>query len=235
MYIEKLNGTIEAQLPSGIILMVSGVGYGIEMPLSSLCDLPPIGSSVSLFTYSYIKEDSIRLFGFLSHKDRTCFEVLIGLNGVGPKVALATLSTLSLNSICNAIIQENAHVFTAVPGVGKRVAEKILVELKPKLKLFSELNGDGSISPDRDSEPLFGSTSQSSRAESQKLDDIQSALSNLGYKDRVIRPILQKLEIYLVEDFQSLIRRALLLISEQGGGSMSSKQSIATEVAKEIF
>ena len=93
MYIEKLTGVFDTLLPTGVIIDVRGVGYGVEIPLSSLCELPKPGNTLSIWTFTHVREDSIRLFGFLRYEDRLCFEILLGLSGVGPKVALAILST----------------------------------------------------------------------------------------------------------------------------------------------
>ena len=133
MYIERLSGKLVASVATGIILDVNGVGYGLEIPLSLMSQLPALGDNMDVWTYSYIKEDCIRLFGFESYQDRYTFEVLIGLNGVGPKVALALLSHLQLQAIHQAVLDQ-AYIFESVPGVGKRLAEKIIVELKSKLK-----------------------------------------------------------------------------------------------------
>ena len=134
VYIERLSGKLVASVATGIIIDVKGVGYGLEIPLSLMSQLPSLNEEMDVWVYSYIKEDAIRLFGFESYQDRYAFEVLIGLNGVGPKVALALLSHLQLQAIHQAVLLDQSYVFESVPGVGKRLAEKIIVELKSKLK-----------------------------------------------------------------------------------------------------
>lgn len=231
MYIEKLTGTYERLLSSGIIIDVSGVGYGLEMPLSSLCELPPLGEKVSIWTYTHVREDSIRLFGFVRFEDRAAFEVMLSLSGVGPKVALAILSTLNLSAIRRAIQHNDPQILVSVPGVGPRLAEKILVELKPKLeklKFSSELGIDGESG--RLSEGDFDHVLAEERFEKKDefevvLGDVKSALENLGFKEKSISPVILSIRNSSPgETFQVVMKEALKLLSE----------STQKEVAKKV-
>src|SRR4051794_40210222 len=99
-FVEKLTGTLAAHLQgSGVIVDVNGVGYGVEMPLSDLCNLGPVGSKVELWTHTYVREDAMKLFGFSTKTHRHCFDVLLGITGIGPKAAMAILSTMDCHTL----------------------------------------------------------------------------------------------------------------------------------------
>ncbi len=217
MYIERLSGTFAATLPTGIILDVSGIGYGIEIPLSTLCQLPRVGSKISLWISTYVREEALRLFGFRTYEDRQTFEVLLSLAGVGPKVALAILSTLTLAAIERAVAKNDTKILESVPGVGARLAEKILVELRPKVSRlqaakqldlqeeFVRLDAEGF-------DPLVshGAASEAPSGREILFEDLNSALENLGYKDKIIQPLLLKLRKQSeFKDLQDLMRQAL--------------------------
>lgn len=235
MLIERLTGTYSETLASGLILDVNGVGYGVETPLSTLCSLPPIGSRVSLWIHTYVREDAMRLFGFLHQEDRIAFDVMLGLSGVGPKVALAILSTLQVSAIREAIQAGRPQILESVPGVGKRLAEKILLELKPKLVKLqsfgaSGLNSAHSLSrlDAKDADPLGldrGLIEGDSRAEA-IFEDVHSALQNLGFKDKVTRPLVTKLRNqYDGGQLQDVMREALKLLSEGSSEKSLSRTS----------
>ncbi|HYX39193.1 MAG TPA: Holliday junction branch migration protein RuvA [Oligoflexus sp.] len=222
MYIERLTGTFFASLPTGIILDVQGVGYGLELPLSTLCQLPKVGQKISLWIYTYVREDAIRFFGFRSYEDRQAFEILLSLSGVGPKVALAILSTLTVNAIDRAVTQDDGKILESVPGVGPRLAEKIIVDLRPKLlklkaaQLLDMRERSGRLDSDDLDGPLPLDHSQSSREhEDMVFSDLESALENLGYKDKTITPLLTKLRKESAHlAFPDLMRQALKQLSQ---------------------
>jgi len=200
MMIEWIKGCCIKVTSTGVIMDVNGIGYGLEMPLTSLCELNESQDQVELWVHTYVREDAIRLFGFTSVDQKSVFSTLIGLNGVGPKVALAILSTLSIDTIRHAVLDQRIDVFEMVPGIGKRSAEKILVELKSKVK---KLQG-ASFSA--------GSDQLTAVHGSEVVDDVRSALENFGFKSKIITPILQS----ILEtdgnsvDFQSMMRQALV-------------------------
>jgi len=217
MYIERLSGTFAATLPTGIILDVSGVGYGIEIPLSTLCQLPRVGSKISLWISTYVREEALRLFGFRTYEDRQTFEVLLSLGGVGPKVALAILSTLTLSAIERAVAKNDIKILESVPGVGARLAEKILVELRPKvsrLQVAKQLDlQEELVRMDAQGfDPLVshGVPGDAPSGREVLFEDLNSALENLGYKDKIIQPLILKLRKHNeFKDLQDLMRQAL--------------------------
>lgn len=222
MYIERLSGTFSATLPTGIILEVNGVGYGVEVPLSTLVKLPPVGTKISLWISTYLREEALRLFGFRSYEDRQTFEVLLSLGGVGPKVALAILSTLTISAIERSVQKNDTKILESVPGVGARLAEKILVELRPKiarLHLAKQLEIDEDLSrlDASDFDPVLLRNDESIGSSREPLfEDLNSALENLGYKDKVIQPLLLKLRKHSeFKDLQDLMRQALKELTQR--------------------
>jgi len=233
MYIERLTGTFFASLPTGIILDVQGIGYGVELPLSTLCQLPKVGQKIALWIYSYVREDAIRLFGFRSYEDRQAFEILLSLSGVGPKVALAILSTLTVKAIERAVSQDDGKILESVPGVGPRLAEKIIVDLRPKmLKLRAaqmlDLREDHTrLDPAAFDGPLpLDHTGNSREQQDMIFEDLQSALENLGYKDKTIVPLLSKLRKDSANlAFPDLMRQALKQLSQGVIGSEQKREA----------
>lgn len=222
MYIERLAGTFLASLPTGVIIDVNGVGYGVEVPLSTLCQLPKVGEIITLWIFTHVKEDAIRLFGFRSFEDRQAFEILLSLNGVGPKVALAILSTLTVSALEKAVAENEGKILETVPGVGGRLAERIILELKPKLmKLKAAHLLDLQQNSRRFEAGNFNSSldldeQKSQEEESQILfADLGSALENLGYKEKAVAPILARIkkENTANLDLQGLMRLALKQLS----------------------
>lgn len=224
--IEKLTGTYVARLPAGIILDVNGVGYGVDMPLSALCDIPPVGNRVGLWVHTHVREDAIKLFGFLNYEDRQAFGVLLTVSGVGPKVALAILSTLSVATLKQAVLQENFALLEAVPGIGHRSAEKIIVELKSKVSKFqlshpATIDGAKRLAGEPFDEFSAGSITSI-------FHDVKSALENLGFKEKEVAATLAKLtsadQATEKLDFSELLRNALLELRKTPVGKNSAAE-----------
>jgi len=222
--IERLTGTLLHVLPGGIIVDVNGVGYGVDMPLTALCQLPEKNSQITVWTYTYVREDALKLFGFLSYDEKYFFQILIGLSGIGPKTALNILSHLSVDAIKGAVIQGQAAVFEMVPGVGGRLSEKILLELKAKLKRLIAA-------------PRVDDKTQTNKAGAEKSldtvwEDLRSALENLGYKDKQIEPLMRKIASQkdaFDMDFSALIKLALKELNALSTLTQASKPSVSSE------
>ncbi|HMG27405.1 MAG TPA: Holliday junction branch migration protein RuvA [Acidimicrobiia bacterium] len=191
--IGSLRGEVLERAAAGEVLVeVGGVGYRALVPLSAVPNLAP-GAPAMLFTHLHLRDDTMMLFGFTTRDERDTFEVLIGANGVGPKLALAILSVHSPGALRRALVDDDLDALTMVPGVGKRTAQRLLVELKSRLDV-PELEY-----ADADS----GATS--SRAE------VRAALSGLGYQSDEVRDVLAQLpDDGPVED---LLRDALKLLA----------------------
>ncbi len=132
--IGHLTGRLVEKHPPEILLDVQGVGYELLLPMTSFYQLPDIGQQTALFTHLVVREDAHLLFGFSQKTDRTLFRELIKTNGVGPKLALAILSAMSVEEFAYAIEREELSKLVKIPGVGKKTAERLLVELKGKFK-----------------------------------------------------------------------------------------------------
>jgi Holliday junction DNA helicase RuvA len=131
--IGRIRGVLVSRRGDAATVDVGGVGYEITMTPRTLAALPGLGEEVVVHTHTHVRDDDMRLFGFETEGDRDLFRILLGASGVGPKVALAMLATLDHDQIVLAIVSEDAEALTATPGVGKRGAQKIVLELAPKL------------------------------------------------------------------------------------------------------
>ena len=190
--IGSLRGTVIERSAAGEVLVeVGGVGYRVNVPAGALAALHP-GNAAFLFTHLHVREDAMVLYGFPSRDERDTFEALIGTTGVGPKLALAMLSVHSPSSLRRALLEDDLAALTLVPGVGKRTAQRLLVELKSRLEVPElDLSDDGG--------------GPAPRAE------VRAALSGLGYGADEVRDVVAQLpEDGSVED---LLREALRLLS----------------------
>lgn len=157
------------------IVDVNGVGYGIYMPQQALSLLPPMGQQVKIHTYLNIREDAMQLFGFLTKEDLNVFRLLIGVNGIGPKAGLNILSCLSPDELRFAVLSGDAKAISATPGIGKKTAEKLILELKDKLNIEDMLEH---AAHGGDSEDLASGTDTASNT--MQAEAVQ-ALTVLGY------------------------------------------------------
>jgi Holliday junction DNA helicase RuvA len=130
-----LTGRLAGMTAGSALLDVGGVGYRLLMPTSSLAALPALGDSVTIHTYLHVREDELTLYGFESEDERALFETLIGVSGVGPKVALSVLSALRPDALRSAVAHDDIAVLSSIPGIGKKTAQRLALELKDKLDL----------------------------------------------------------------------------------------------------
>ncbi len=131
--INFINGTLREARDGMIVAEAFGIGFGIRVPLSVLSELPPIGSEVKIHTYFSVRQDAMELFGFLHREDRDMFVQLLSVSGVGPKGALGILSTLKPNALRQAILSGNSKLIQTAPGIGKRTAERLILDLRDKV------------------------------------------------------------------------------------------------------
>ena len=195
--IALLKGTLIEKMPEVVIIDAGGVGYEVFIPLSTFYDLPAPGAPATLHIHTRLREDSLRLFGFFSQQEKQIFEVLIGINKVGPKLALAILSGLPFSELWAAVSSNDVARLSAIPGVGKKTAERLALELRDKLA--APVGQKGEIAP-ASSNPMR--------------DDALSALVNLGYKKPDAEKALDKLnEDGATDSIETLIRNSLNLLS----------------------
>jgi len=186
---------LEKQAP-GLVLNVNGVGYELEAPMSTFYDLPEVGAQATVFVHMVVREDAQLLFGFTSKQQREMFRSLIRVNGVGPKVALAVLSTLSAQELLQCMANEDVTQLCRVPGIGKKTAQRLVVEMKDRLeKEFGDVALEVSAGE---------SSSNNSR-------DAIDALVALGYKNAEASRVVKSLDSSISSE--ELIRQALRVLS----------------------
>ncbi len=196
--IGKLTGKLLENTPPFLLLDVNGVGYEVEVPLSVLGDLPRLGEACSLYTHFVVREDAQLLYGFAQRKERELFRLLLKVNGVGPKLATAILSHMNAEEFVYCVKADDLVRLTKMPGVGKKTAERLLIEMRDRLKSWGE-------SPTVGAETLPLS---SARSATTGIEEAEQALLALGYKPQeASRAISAVHEEGLERD--ELIRRAL--------------------------
>ena len=182
--IGSLRGIVQSRRPDNVIVEVNGVGYQVQVPLNILTGLPEEGKEVFLYIYTHVREDSLQLFGFTSENEKKIFMVLLGISGIGPKMALNILSGLSYEDFLSALDTEDVAMLCRIPGLGKKTAHRLILELREKLPKATEIK-------DR----IF--------------QDTLSALVNLGYKKQLAQEFLEKVYKQGVHDIEGLLRETL--------------------------
>lgn len=191
--IARLKGTLLEKTPNRLVIDVGGVGYDVVVPLSTFYGLGEPGASVALRVHTHVREDAIALFGFGSALEQDLFERLIAISGIGPKLALAVLSGIDAPELVRAIRLHDVARLTKIPGVGKKTAERIGLELKDRLP--------AAAAPEPSAVPAAGD---------QQHEDLLSALINLGYQRVVAERAIDK----VLKDapdlsFEEAVRRVL--------------------------
>ena len=170
----RLSGILTEKSPPQVLVDVHGVGYEVDVPMSTFYNLPALGESVVLLTHFIVREDAQLLYGFATPNERSTFRELVKISGVGPRTALAILSGLSVDELAQAVSRQDAARLVKVPGIGKKTAERLLLELKGKLGA-----------------DLAGQTSANMLSDAQA--DIAQALQALGYNEREAQAALKAL------------------------------------------
>lgn len=197
--IGRLSGIVLEKRPDRALVDASGVGYELHVPLGTFAALPAVGERASLHVHTHVREDAILLFGFATAEEKALFEKLITVSGVGPKVALAVLSGLPLPELVGAIAAQNVKRLSTIPGVGKKLAERLGVELKDKVAgIFP---GGPSSSPGPGEGP------------GGLLEDAVGALLNLGYRKPQAEAAVKAASETAASDLSALLSAALRLLS----------------------
>lgn len=176
--IAALTGRLAHKAPSSVTLDVQGVGYEVFIPLSTFYALPEVNASASLCVYTHLREDAFQLYGFLTSMEKDAFILLTGVSGIGPKLALSVLSTLSVPDLVSATQAGDMDKLASVPGIGKKSAGRIVLELKDKIERLRV--GPGPTAP--------AASGSLGRLE----DDALSALLNLGYKAADVKDAIKR-------------------------------------------
>lgn len=195
--IGRLTGLLLEKNPPLIVVDVHGVGYEVDVPMSTFYNLPNIGEKVSLHTHLAIREDGHFLFGFLSEGERAAFRQLLKISGIGARTALSVLSGLSVSELAQAVAMQEAGRLTKIPGIGKKTAERLLLELKDKLPKSGVI---GSVA------------AAGAAAEPDAASDILNALLALGYNEKEALSAMKSLPAGVA--VSDGIRQALKLLSK---------------------
>lgn len=192
-----IKGTIAEIGADYVVLENHGIGYLIYTPASVLDGLPSRGESVQMHTYMYVREDQLALYGFLTRDDLQIFKLLIGVSGIGPKGALGILSTISPNQFRFAVMAGDARAISKAPGIGPKTAQKLIIELKDKLKLEDVFEAPDAAAAD------IPDVSQGAKKEA------MMALVSLGYSETEAFRAMQKIEVSDSMDSETLLKLAL--------------------------
>ena len=194
--ISHLNGILEHIDKNHLVVDVGNVGYHVNVPTSAFTRLPKVGEKIKLFTYQVVREDELSLYGFLAKEERNLFSLLLTVNGVGPKASLSILSGFPIDKLVTAITKGNVDLICTVPGIGKKTAQKLVIELKEKVaKAYAIKPSDMAIGIQGDA-PI--------------ISDAISALIALGYSPREARDAILKSGIDLSsQGVEDIIKQAL--------------------------
>jgi Holliday junction DNA helicase RuvA len=195
--IGRLSGVLIEKLAPDLLIDVNGVGYEVQAPLSSFLDIGQVGSKVTLFTHLAVREDAQLLYGFSDKMQRTMFRTLIKVSGVGPKLALGILSSMDADTFARCIQNHEVTALTKLPGVGKKTAERLIVEMQDRLKEWQT------------QAPLWAAVEQTETdSRNHLLAEAESALVSLGYKPQEASKMLSKMPVD-INSSEEMIRRAL--------------------------
>jgi Holliday junction DNA helicase RuvA len=206
--IARLAGVLLEKSPERIVVDVHGIGYEVRIPLSTVARLPEVGTSVEMLIHTHVREDSLTLYGFRTALERSLFERMISVSGVGPKLALALLSGMTPAQLVDSILAGTTAPLCSVPGVGRKTAERLVVDLRDKLGHLLAGHPEGSRS---------SAAPPGKGGDGELLEDVHSALLNLGYSAREADRAMEDARKTALPaggapeemSFQGMLRRAL--------------------------
>jgi holliday junction DNA helicase RuvA len=192
--IAHLRGKLISKHPNQAIVEAAGVGYDVNITIPTFSDLPTLGAEVALFIHTHVREDALALYGFLRAEEKQLFERLISVSGIGPKLAITILSGMPADTMVGAIKGNNVAALTRIPGIGKKTAERMVLELRDKLEAIGVAAAAAASSPVE--------------------EDVISALVNLGYQRALAEKALSRLGSTENENFDSLFRKTLAALAK---------------------
>jgi Holliday junction DNA helicase RuvA len=207
--IGRIKGLLLEKQANQILLDVNGLAYEVEVPMSTLFQLPETGKELSLHTHLVVREDAQLLYGFYESHERTLFRLLIKLNGVGPKMALGILSGLNIRELAECVQRNDVNSLVRLPGVGKKTAERLIIELRDKLEDWYQEGDIPGSSAEGTSGQLSGQTNRIIR-------EAEDALIALGYKPQDAGKVINQVALKLEEEGQTLDTSMLVRVALKG-------------------
>ena len=192
--IAHIRGKLISKHPNQAIVEAAGVGYDVTISVPTFSELPQLGAEISLFIHTHVREDALALFGFLRAQEKQLFEKLLSVSGIGPKLAVTILSGMEAATMVAAIKGNNVAALTRIPGIGKKTAERMVLELRDKLDAFG----------------IAAAVAVTSPVE----EDVVSALVNLGYQRPIAERALARVERSAGESFDGLFRKAMAVLAK---------------------
>ncbi len=199
--IAHVNGRLTSKSIDSVIIDVNGIGYEVFIPLSTYYKLPDVNENVALNVHTHLREDAIQLYGFLSREEKEAFVLLISVSGVGPRLARNILSGISVSDLVSAISSSDKGRLSAIPGIGSKSAERLILELRDRIKHIGKA----------------GEANEPDAGKDQLATDVISALENLGYKNTLSAEAVKKAKAVLPAGFvfEDLFKEALKLLSKK--------------------
>lgn len=201
--ISFIKGELVEIFEDSIVLESNKIGYQINVPGSLIAELPSLGSEIKIYTYLHVREDALKLFGFFTREDLEVFRLLIGVNGIGPKGALGILSVISPDDLRFAVLSDDVKAISRAPGVGAKTAQKLIIELKDKLKLEDAFE----IKANREAQVVQKTAQNDAKSEA------VLALTALGYSNSEALKAVQKVDITADMDVETILKAALKKVS----------------------
>jgi holliday junction DNA helicase RuvA len=189
-----LDRSLRTEHQAELLVEVAGVGYRVLVPAGCLSRVGDLGSQAFLHVHTHVREDALILYGFSSRDERDCFELLLGAHGVGPAVAIALLSVLSPTALGRAVLSEDADALTLVPGIGKKTAARLIMELTPRFEAIGAAGG-GLVSLAATGPGEGGPHEASAADRASQRDELRVALGGLGYGPDEVRQVLARLPV----------------------------------------
>ncbi|MBR6033493.1 MAG: Holliday junction branch migration protein RuvA [Clostridia bacterium] len=194
-----IKGSLEAKGDNYVVIETGGIGYKVFMPVSSIDKLGEIGQNVKVHTYYYVREDAINLYGFCTDEELKMFELLLSVSGIGAKSALGILAEVSPSNFAMAIITNDVSKLVKIPGIGAKTAQRMILELKDKMKTVQAVNKDEKVAVVIESE--------------ETISEAMAALQMLGYNRKEIEKVFEKIDIKNL-GVEDIIRKALSVLGK---------------------
>lgn len=213
--ISYIKGILTDMQPDSIVVETYGIGYEIRVPLTVLEEVPSIGEQIKLYTYLYVREDILQLYGFLQKEELEVFKLLLTVSGIGPKAALGILSSITIDDLRFAILSEDKKTISKAPGIGAKMAGKMILELKDKLKLEDAFLDKLAHKEEQREESIDGKKEQELDGKKEKIrvkrmrQDAMDALIALGYSQTEAMKAVNRVDLEHMKDVEEVLKASL--------------------------